>query len=452
VIVMNDNPPRGLSSSPAAARTHARWLMIAPLLFSFSFTVQMDKTNMSVVVADHTFLNALDLVGKPAQIGLLSTFFVIGYGAGMLLWGFVVDRLGPRRSAMLGVCCWASLTLICGWTTSATELYVARGLLGAAEGCLWPLSNCYIGRWFPSHERSRVTGVWLCGAFAGLAIGLPIITELLLHLGWRGVFISMGVFSLALLPVFAIFGADEPARARFANRAEVRYIERGTPDQASRPNEPLPSIFESLFNLRIALLVIVHASSSAILWGLTAWLPTYLVHERGLSMKSMSGIISVSYAAPIITVLVVNYFADRARHRAWVGVLVALSTMVVLSVAVSVPWLMITALLLVLGIAAPMIFGGLHSAMLHDYVPPTQIARTTGIVVGLGNMLGGLSPAAMGYLVGMFGGRFFAAFMLIIGLNGLSLVLYTVIALMKKSGFASAHGSEPARINAQSGS
>lgn len=460
---MNENQPLQ-TSSRTTARTHARWWMIAPLLLLFSFTVQMDKTNMSVVIADRVFLHALDLAGKPAHIGLLNTFFVVGYGAGMLLWGFVIDRIGPRRSAMLGVCGWALCTLICGWTTSATELYVARGLLGAAEGCLWPLSNCYIGRWFPPHERSRVTGVWLCGAFLALAVGIPIITALLLMLGWRGVFIAMGVGSFVLLPLFFFFGSDHPARTRFANAAEAAYIRRsaaglangtganGTVASARIGSGTSPTLAQSLFNLPIALLLVVHASSSAILWGLTTWLPTYLVHERGLSMKSMSGIVSLSYAAPIVTVLAVNYFADRARHRAWVGAFVALGTIVVLSVAVSVPWLTLTAFLLVLGIAAPMIFGGLHSAMLHDYVPPAQIARSTGIVVGLGNMLGALSPAAMGYLVGVFGGKFLAAFLMIIGLNVFSFVVYAVIALMKRPAFSFAETGNPVGANASPGS
>ncbi|MFM0228447.1 MFS transporter [Paraburkholderia dipogonis] len=438
------------TSTGQLRRTRGRWLVIAPLLILFSFTVQMDKTNMSVVIADHTFLRALDLVGKPAHIGMLNTLFVAGYGIGMLLWGFVIDWIGPRRSAMLSICGWAFFTFICGRTTSVTELYVARALLGAAEGCIWPLANSYTGRWFPSRERSRVTGMWVSGAFAAIAVGIPIITMILLALGWRGVFISLGIFSFVLVPLFYFFGADYPAKARFVNEAEVAYIRSGAPPSVSTASGAQPTLAQSLLNLPIVLLILVHASSSAILWGLTTWLPTYLVRERGLSMKSMSGVISISYIAPILTVVLVGYLADKARHRAWVGAAVALATMAGLSIAMSVPWLLVTAFLLVLGIAAPMIFGGLHSAMLHDYVPHTQIARSTGIVVGLGNLLGSFSPAAMGYLVGVFGGKFLAAWVMIIGLNGLSLIMYTVIALMKRPRFVGARAEEPTMVSARS--
>lgn len=417
--------------------------MIAPLLMLFSFTVQMDKTNMSVVIADHAFLHALDLSGKPAHIGLLNSLFVTGYGIGMLLWGFVIDWIGPRRSAMIGACGWGVFTLACGWTTNVNELYVARALLGAFEGCLWPLANTYVGRWFPSQERSRITGCWVGSAFVAIAVGIPIVTAILLALNWRGVFISLGIYSFMLVPLFYLFGSDEPARSRFANAAEADFIRRGAPQAIRTADGSQPTLFQSLANFRIFLLILVHASSSAILWGLTTWLPTYLVRERGLSMKSMSGVISISYIAPILLVVLVGYLADKARHRAWVGALVAIGTMIALTVAMSVPWVLVTAFLLVLAIAAPMIFGGLHSAMLHDYVPHGQLARSTGIVVGFGNILGSFSPAAMGYLAGVFGGKFLLAFVMIIGLNALSLLIYVVIALLKQADFIAVRNGEP---------
>src|SRR5690349_16791579 len=87
---------------PAAAaerRSAARWLLVAPTLFLLVVINQLDKTNIAVIIADHRFLAEMALLGQPARIGLLSTIFFFGYGIGLMFWGFVVDRLGPRRSA-----------------------------------------------------------------------------------------------------------------------------------------------------------------------------------------------------------------------------------------------------------------------------------------------------------------------------------------------------------------
>ena len=402
-----------------------------PLLVLFAFTVQLDKTNISAVIVDTTFLKDLNLIGKPTHIGLLNSCFAAGYGIGMFLWGFAIDAIGARRSAMAGICAWSALTLMCGYTDNVTEMYVARALLGAAEGCLWPIANSYFGRWFPASERSKATAIWISGGFIAIATGVPISTVVLIELGWRGVFITLGAVSFVALPLFYLFGCDDPSSSPFTSDSEVDHIRKGNPTRLMAEKGDEPSLIESLLTLRIALLILVHATSSLMLWGLTTWIPTYLVRERGISLRSMGGIVLLSYVAPIIATVIAGHLADRARHRAWVGAVVSLVTMVVLTVAMGVPWLYVTAFLLVFGIASPLICGGLHSAMLHDYVPSSQIARSTGIVVGLGNLFGALSPALMGYVSGLFGGQFLVAFMMLIGVNAVSMIVYTAIAMMK---------------------
>src|SRR5207253_1284255 len=94
-------------SRPLARRTAARWWLVAPTLFLLVVVNQLDKTKIAVLIADQRFLLELGLVGQHARIGLLSTIFFFGCGFGLLAWGFVVDGLGPRRSAAIGVCGWA---------------------------------------------------------------------------------------------------------------------------------------------------------------------------------------------------------------------------------------------------------------------------------------------------------------------------------------------------------
>src|SRR5713226_530459 len=107
----------------AFKRTVARWSFVAPTLFMLVVVNQLDKTNIAVIIADRRFLSDMALTGQPTRIGFLSTIFFLGYGVGLLAWGFVVDRLGPRRSAMIGVCGWAVTTMWCAAANSIHELY-----------------------------------------------------------------------------------------------------------------------------------------------------------------------------------------------------------------------------------------------------------------------------------------------------------------------------------------
>ena len=64
-----------------------RWLLVAPTLLFLWIIAQIDKTNVSLFIADANFLKELNLVGHNAELGgLMSTFF-LGYGSLGLAWG-----------------------------------------------------------------------------------------------------------------------------------------------------------------------------------------------------------------------------------------------------------------------------------------------------------------------------------------------------------------------------
>jgi len=116
----------------SAKQGTARWWLVAPTLILFVIVNQLDKSNISVLIADRQFLSDLHLTGQPARIGFLSSAFFYAYGASLMIWGFMVDRFGPRRSAIWGVLGWSVTTAWCAVASSATEMYAARFALGLA--------------------------------------------------------------------------------------------------------------------------------------------------------------------------------------------------------------------------------------------------------------------------------------------------------------------------------
>src|SRR5258708_558053 len=171
-------------------------------------------------------------------------------------------------------------------------MYLARFALGLTEGCMWPVCNAYSGRWFPVREHGRIQAFWINGAQIGIAIGLPIVTTILLTAGWRAVFFVFAAGSVCILaPAFYWLAPD--------------YPEGGA---GSRPAGP--SIMPRLVFLtspRFWLVSLCHACLVATFFGLTTWIPTYLTKGRGLSFTTMSASVACLYMIPVALALLGGY-------------------------------------------------------------------------------------------------------------------------------------------------
>jgi sugar phosphate permease len=428
-------------SIAAATGSSARWWLMAPILLAFVIINQIDKSNVSVLIADAKFAADLGVAsfgnsGEHARLGFISSAFFYGYGISLMLWGFVVDCIGPRKSALLGVVGWALTSVWCAWAGTLTEMYWARFALGLAEGGLWPICNKYVGRWFARSEHGRIQAFWFNGAQIGIAIGLPIVTSILLVSGWRAVFLACGAASaIILLPMFLFFAPDEPAKSRWVNADERAYIEK---------NRPSPSPSASLGStpgLRFLaapvfwMIAFCHGCLVASFFGLTTWIPSYLTKVRGLSFSTMSWSVASAYLIPVLLALWVGYFSDlRSIPHAAVGAWASVVMAIFIVAGVNAPFTVVSMLLLVTSIAVPITQGAANTALLHELVEPDQIGRATGLCVGVGNILGAAGPAAVGWFIGHAGGEYIGAFGFISALNLVQGLVYWRIVSWEKRG------------------
>ena len=426
-------PAKAISAVPvttSASKLFAvRWWLVAPTLILFVIVNQLDKTNISVLIADPRFLADLHLTGQPARIGFLASAFFYAYGASLMIWGFLVDRFGPQRCAIAGVIGWALTTAWCAAAGSVNEMYLARFALGLAEGCMWPVCNSYVGRWFAVREHGRIQAFWVNGNQIGIAIGLPLVTALLLAGGWRSVFWVFSAGSvLILLPMLLLLAPDEPARSRFAANSERQFIE--THRASTRPSAT--GFAEVMRDTRFWLVTLCHASLVATFFGLTTWIPTYLTQARGMPFTTMSAGVALTYLLPIGLALLIGYVSDRTMRRAAVAAVCSLLMPVMIVSGVLVTNAIVSMLLLVVSFAAPITFGATNTALLHLLAPAGQVGRSTGICVGIANILGAAGPAIIGYLIGLFSGRYVVAFGFIAALNIVQALLYMWIGQLSK--------------------
>jgi sugar phosphate permease len=400
-----------------------RWRLVAPALLLLWVIGQIDKTHISLIIADRAFLTELNLEGHHPELGGLMSAFFVGYGIAIFAWGFLVDRFGPRRCAIAGTLCWGTVLFLSSRVGGIREYLLIRFLLGVAEGNLWPVSNALTNRWFPVREHSRVQAFWITGATLGTAIGVPLVTALMITHGWRG---ALAVLSLvSLIPVaFFLFVSDWPHEHEGMSRPELQDIEN---DRLAVAAERRMSFSDVLRSRVFWLITFCQLASATTLYTLIQWLPSYLTAFRHLPFKNMGAWITLGYVLATIVTLVAGYVGDRTMRRALTGA--AASLAFVLLVLPAAQWLSPEASAVVLStlISVPCATAALNGALMQTRIRPEAIARGTGVYVGIGNFMSALGPTVFGMLISATAGRYWGGFLFLALLNAVAAGCYLVL-------------------------
>ncbi|TIC80050.1 MFS transporter [Nocardioides sp. GY 10127] len=175
-----------------------------------------------VVIADSSIINvalpkaAADLALTTTQRGWVVTAYTLAFGDLLLVGGRVGDRLGRRRTLMLGVLAFAVASAVGGLATDGATLLAARALQGAAAALIAPSALALLTLSFPgARQRGRALGVWSAIGGTGFALGLVVGGILAQYVGWRSCMLVSVPFSLAaVVGVWLWLPHDPPQRDR----------------------------------------------------------------------------------------------------------------------------------------------------------------------------------------------------------------------------------------------
>lgn len=186
---------------------------------------------------DRTNIGNVKIAGMPQDIGATTqefstavSIFYATYVAFEAPWAIMMKKLTPR--VLLTTLCviWSLTTIFSGFITNITGLYVARLVLGACEGGLFPGLNLYLTMVYKREEQAkRVSYLFVCTALSGAFGGLLAYVLLKMdgvagYAGWRWVYIIEGIASI-LIGVVVWFGLpNDPSNAYFLNDEEKRIM------------------------------------------------------------------------------------------------------------------------------------------------------------------------------------------------------------------------------------
>jgi len=371
-----------------------RWL-VAGVLLLVVIAGFFDRISIAVLFTNKDFNDALGTGSNPALLGLLMTSFLFAYGASGVVLSFLGDIYGPRRSLAIGAGFWAVFMALIGSTSSYGLMLFYRILLGIAEGPQFALVNKVVKRWFPKEEQGRANSVWMVGSPLGSAIGFPLTIALVAAFGWRMSFYALAAFNAVIIvPLILMFIRDWPAH----REAEARKAE-----ETSGSGGIKGSVAIFLKNWRFWMILVFNSMCLLYLWGLNAWLPTYLQTVRHFDLKSLGFFASLPFVLMFCGEILGGYISDRLGRRAivcFIGLFAAGALIYVVSL-VADPH--IAAIVMALsagfwGAALPPLF-----ALAAQIIPPAVTASGVGVYNGVGNLIGASSPLLMGWIIGTTG-------------------------------------------------
>ena len=120
----------------------------------------------------------------------------------LMLSGSTADRLGRRRTFVIGLLIFAGGSLLCSLAPNLTALIIFRMVQAVGGSMLNPVAMSIITNTFTvPRERAQAIGVWAAVVGVSMALG-PVVGGLLVtSVGWRSIFwvnIPVGLAAVAL--------------------------------------------------------------------------------------------------------------------------------------------------------------------------------------------------------------------------------------------------------------
>jgi len=414
-------------------QTRFRWVMIG-LLFFITVINYMDRSSISY---------AVDIIAKEfdftdTQIGLILGAFGIGYVIATFIGGILVDRYGAKRTLFSSVIFWSVALILTALSSGFGMLFIARALLGLAEGPNFPGLTRVVSDWLSVRERTRALSYGLMAVPIGLAIGAPVVSQLIIHLTWRGMFFVLAALALMWLPFWVILFRDVPNESKHVNKAELLHIHEGIEKPTLNANEILlkRKSVVGLWSFLFTDKTLLTNYWSFFVFGyflffFMGWLPSYLSQVYHLQLHAIGLFSILPWVLGAILMWLGGYISDKVylktnnfrasrTHLIWISQLLA--GLCVLPV-VFTHELYVAIVFISLAVGFILSANGAYYAVNID-IAKERSATAMGIMDACFALAGFAAPVVTGCLVTVTG-HFSAAFVLLtlLALSSVILVL-----------------------------
>ncbi len=320
------------------------------------------------------------------ELGLALTVFNLVSGLTQAPMGFLVDRIGARRTLIAGLCLGGAAFVSLGLATSYPWLIAAAALAGLANSVYHPADYAILSAEIGQARIGRAFSVHTFAGYLGGAIAPPIMLLLATTAGLSAALIFAGLLGPA--------AALALARARFPDPAGPATI------RPARETAGTAGAVTALLTPPILMLTLFFTLLSLSTGGIHAFSVAALTSGYGTPLATANAALTAFLAASAGGVLCGGFLADRTRHHGAVaaGGFALTAGIVLLIGAVPLGPVPLLAAMGAAGLLTGMIMPS-RDMLVRAAAPPGAAGRVFGIVSTGFNIGGAIGPMLFGWIM-----------------------------------------------------
>lgn len=350
------------------------------------------------------------------QIGLLASMTFLGQLIGNLIAGYIADRLGRRYAFQITMLIWGLGSFLAAGATGVVTLMVFRLIIGIGVGGEAPVAQAILSEIIPADKRgfyiSFMEGFWAVGFVISGILSYTVLP----YLGWRGVFVAVGILSLVIFWVRRIIfesprwlvdqGRYDEADAvltKLENEVMKKFgsalppAKEYIPETSQTVRNPFRILFTHAYLRSTIMLAGLWFFALLGYFGLTSWLAVILT-QHGFSVIKSIGFVA------IISVGGIPGFFAAGLLLEWIGRKTTIALFLIMSAVLayvyghstSTDWLFVSGFLMQF-----FMFG--MWCCLYAYTPelyPTRARSTgSGVASAFGRVGAILGPIVVGLII-----------------------------------------------------
>ena len=289
-----------------------------------------------------SIMNELGL--NTVHVGMLASIGMIGMMFGALFFGFLSDRLGRKRTVVIGIILYSVFSGLIGFTHTFNSFAICRFLAGCGMGALTPVCMTLLSEYSPKSHRTLILTLVMIGLPLGQLASATASYFFIESSGWRILYIV----SFAALLVIPIFWKIVPESMRFYvdkndKKAIKDVLSKTSPEFKQKDDDvyelnaintqkaSIASLFKSSYAKNTILIWIMFFCNLYLFFGLTTWLPQ-LMKYQGYSIKSSIASLVIFLLGGVILSPLAGYVSSKVGYKVGLAIsyIVAATTVILL--------------------------------------------------------------------------------------------------------------------------
>ncbi|TQI77680.1 sugar phosphate permease [Serratia fonticola] len=361
-----------------------RSLMIF-LLFVGYVVVYIDKTVMGFALLP--IEREFNLQAE--QLGYITGMFFLAYSLFQIPAGWLNDRFGFKKVLCSSLLLLGGFALCFGILGFGLGLLVTFRFLSGIGHSGYPCScaKAVVAN-FPLEQRTFAQSILLSSAGLAMTVGPLVAVYCLDHIGWRGSFSVLGLLAFVIAAcILWLVPNPVQAQAVHSESAGARYK-----DLLKSPIVLL--LFVAIFCINIPS------------YGLMAWLPKFLVQQRGMPMGVSSMVVAAGGLGIWISSLGTGWLVGRylQGREPWVIFFSSLLSALCIWLVFTCESALAASLFLFFGYIFLMASFVTVFTLPMKRLPSEVMGAAMGLINTGGTLGGFVAPIAMGYLITLSGG------------------------------------------------